>query len=117
MRAKFIYEKFTDNNTDPIEDMGIGKEGAMKHLLYNMTIMDFIDYLDSKPELYKEYRDWRASYDDCSYRIPIEVLEKQGIKKYMLLKIEENTNDYDGWMDYSNTETEFDAILNIGGGN
>jgi hypothetical protein len=24
MRAKFIYEKFTDDNSDPIKDMGIG---------------------------------------------------------------------------------------------
>jgi hypothetical protein len=35
MRAKFIYEVFTENDSDPISDMGIGVIAKLKEVLEN----------------------------------------------------------------------------------
>jgi hypothetical protein len=107
-----VNEKFSVDS-DPIHDMGIGVEAQMKKKLKNMNVMEFIDFLDEIPKIRKKYRDESASYDDSWYTdIPIKELEKLGIKPYMLDIINDNTDDYNGWIE----ENAFD-LINISGGN
>jgi hypothetical protein len=101
---------FTEDS-DPIVDMGIGLEAMMKKKLKNFKVTDLIDFLDEIPEIYDEYRDEDAKYDDIYYDdIPWEILHKFGIKEYMLKKIEKNTGEYDGFIDWD------EKTVTLGGG-
>lgn len=103
---------FTEDG-DPIEDMGIGLESQMKKKLKNMQIMDLIWFLDDLPDIRKKYRDEEANYDSAYYQdIPLDELEQYGIKGYMLDKINDNTDSYEGWMNIS----DIDNTVTLGGG-
>ena len=82
-----------DNNPDAPDGYGNDSSGFDK-----MDVYELIDFLDKKKQLSK-YRDKNAAYDDAHYNdIPLKELEKIGITKQILNKIESNTDNYDGWI-------------------
>lgn len=64
--------------------------------LTKLDVIKLIDYLDSLAS-FSIYRDRRAEYDDTFYYdIPYTLLDKYGLTKKVLDKINSNTEDYHG---------------------
>ena len=98
MRAKTTN---FERGQDPKRAMGIGLEAQMLEYFKDKEVYGLMDYLDEIPEIRNKYRNEDATYDDAWYEdIPMRVLKGRGITLDVLHLVHENTDRYEGWLDY-----------------